>query len=175
MMNNLSNILKKESIFFSLILILALSRLIPHPPNFTPIIAMAIMSNYFFRNIYSSIAALLFSMLLSDIFIGFYANMVFVYLSLFLMAIIFFKINNRFKVNYKNLFIYGLFGSILFYLISNFGEWVLGDLYAKNLEGLINCYILAIPFFKNTLFSTIFFSYISLITGTCINRFLIKI
>tara|TARA_Y100000590_G_scaffold255229_1_gene286570 strand:+ start:8638 stop:9165 length:528 start_codon:yes stop_codon:yes gene_type:complete len=175
MINDISNILKKESIFISLILILALSRLIPHPPNFTPIIAMAIMSNYFFRNIYSSIAVLFFSMLLSDIFIGFYKNMFFVYLSLFLIAIIFFKINRRFKVNYKNLFLYGLFGSILFYLISNFGVWALGSLYEKNLTGLINCYILAIPFFKNTLLSTIFFSYISLITGICINRFLLKI
>jgi len=174
MIKNLSNILNKESIFFSLILILALSRLIPHPPNFTPIIAMAIISNYFFKNIYSSILALSLSMFLSDIFIGFYTNMIFVYFSLFLINIIFFKINEKYKINYKNIFLYGLAGSILFYLISNFGVWLLGDLYTKNFEGLISCYILAIPFLKNTLLSTIFFSYISLIAGNSINRFLLK-
>ena len=63
------------------------------------------------------------------------------------------------KTNYKNLFIFGFFGSFIFYLISNFGVWAVGDLYAKNLEGLINCYFLALPFFKNTVISTFIFSY----------------
>ena len=54
-MKNLLGILKKEIFPMSLILILAFARLIPHPPNFTPIIAVAIMSGYFFRNIYQII------------------------------------------------------------------------------------------------------------------------
>ena len=95
-MQNLLNILKKEIFPISLILILALARLIPHPPNFTPIIAVAIMSGYFFRNIYLSFAILLISMLLADVFIGFYDNVFFVYLSLFLIACVFFKIS---KIN----------------------------------------------------------------------------
>ena len=152
-------IMQKEIFPISLILLLALSRLIPHPPNFTPIIAVAIMSSYFFRNIYLSLSVLLISMLLGDYFIGFYKNMFFVYLSLFLITSIFFKIN--YKINYKSLFVFGFFGSIIFFVISNFGVWILGNLYEKNINGLINCYLLAIPFFKNTLLSTIFFSYIS--------------
>ena len=67
-MQNLLGILKKEIFPISLILILAFTRLIPHPPNFTPIIAVAIMSGYFFRNIYVSFLILLFSMLMSDFF-----------------------------------------------------------------------------------------------------------
>ena len=63
-MNNLSKILKKEFFPVSLILILVLTRFIPHPPNFTPIVAVAIMSSYFFRNISLSFAVLLFSMLM---------------------------------------------------------------------------------------------------------------
>ena len=140
-----------------LILILALFRLMPHPPNFTPIIAVAIMSSYFFKNIYLSFAVLLISMLLSDIFIGFYPDIFFVYLSLCLITFIFFQIN--FKINYKSLFIFGFFGSLIFYLISNFGVWIVGNLYEKNLSGLMSCYFLAIPFFKNTFFSTLLFSY----------------
>ena len=156
-MQNLLGILKKEIFPISLILILAFARLIPHPPNFTPIIAVAIMSGYFFRNIYVSFLILLFSMLMSDFFIGFYQNMIFVYFSLLLIVFIFSKIIK--KINYKNLFIFGFFGSLIFFIISNLGVWFFGNLYEKDLEGLIKCYFLAIPFFKNTLFSTLIFSY----------------
>ena len=146
-----------------LILILSFSRLMPHPPNFTPIIAVAIMSSYFFKNIYLSCAKLLISMLLADAFIGFYSNMLFVYLSLLLIVFIFHKVSE--KMNFKNLFICGFIASLIFFIISNFGVWVLGspgvlDLpYEKNLNGLVECYILAIPFFGNTFFSTLIFSY----------------
>ena len=146
-----------------LILILSFSRLIPHPPNFTPIIAVAIISSYFFKNIYLSCATLLISMLLADAFIGFYSNMFFVYFSLLLIVFIFHRISE--KMNFKNLFICGFIGSLIFFIISNFGVWVLGspgvlDLpYEKNLNGLVECYILAIPFFGNTFLSTLIFSY----------------
>ena len=102
-MKNLLMILKKELFPIGLILILTFAKLIPHPPNFTPVIAVAIMSGYFFKNIYLSFATLLIAMLLADAFIGFYNNMIFVYLSLFLIAFIFFKISE--KINLKNLLI----------------------------------------------------------------------
>ena len=156
-MKYIEKILKNESFSISLILLLAFSRLIPHPPNFTPIIALAIMSGYIFKNLNISLVVLIISMFLSDIFIGFYKNVIFVYLSLFLITFIFFKISN--KINFKNLFLFSFLGSFIFYIISNFGVWILGNLYEKNLNGLIECYILAIPFFKNTLFSTLIFSY----------------
>ena len=146
-----------------LILILSFSRLIPHPPNFTPIIAVAIISSYFFKNIYLSCATLLISMLLADAFIGFYSNMFFVYFSLLLILFIFHRISE--KMNFKNLFICGFIASLIFFIISNFGVWALGspgvlDLpYEKNLNGLVECYILAIPFFGNTFLSTLIFSY----------------
>ena len=111
-MQNLLGILKKEIFPISLILILAFARLIPHPPNFTPIIAVAIMSGYFFRNIYVSFLILLFSMLMSDFFIGFYQNMIFVYFSLLLIVFIFSKIIK--KINYKNLFIFGFLDHLYF-------------------------------------------------------------
>ena len=142
-------------IFFSLLA----SRLIPHPPNFTPVIAVSIMSGLLFRNFYLSLIVLLISMLLSDIIIGFHTNMIFVYLSLFLVCYISYA--KVIKFNYKNLFIYSFLGSMVFFLISNFGVWLSGNLYTPDLNGLINCYILAIPFFTNTLISTVFFSYIA--------------
>tara|TARA_B100000686_G_scaffold180851_1_gene187782 strand:- start:721 stop:1242 length:522 start_codon:yes stop_codon:yes gene_type:complete len=160
-MQNLFISLKKEIFPIGLILILAFSRLIPHPDNFTPIIALTIMGSYFFKNINFSYLVVFFSMLIADLFLGFYSHMLFVYLSLFLIILIFFKISK--KINYKNLFIFGFFGSVIFFIVSNFGVWVAGNLYEKNMNGLIECYFMAVPFFKNTLISTIIFSYSALI------------
>ena len=168
-MQNLLGVLKKEIFPISLILILAFARLIPHPPNFTPIIAVALVSGYFFKNINLSLLILLVAMLLSDLFIGFYENMIFVYASLLLITFIFHKISN--KINFKNLFFYGFAGSIIFFIVSNFGVWALGSpgvfdvAYEKNLSGLIECYILAIPFFGNTFLSTLIFSYTCIIAN----------
>jgi len=162
-MQNFINILKKEIFPISLILILAFARLIPHPPNFTPIIAVALISGYFFKNINLSLLILLVAMLLSDLFIGFYENMIFVYASLLLITFVFHKISK--KINFKNLFIYGFAGSLIFFIVSNFGVWALGSpgvydiAYEKNLNGLMQCYILAIPFFGNTFLSTLIFAY----------------
>ena len=162
-MQNLVNILKKEIFPISLIIILAFARLIPHPPNFTPIIAVAIISGYFFKNFNLSVLILLSAMLISDLFIGFYDNIIFVYLSLIVITFIFHKISSN--INFKNLFIYSFAGSVIFFVISNFGVWALGSpgvqdiAYEKSLNGLIQCYILAIPFFGNTFLSTLIFSY----------------
>jgi len=102
-------------------------------------------------------------MLLSDLFIGFYENMIFVYASLLLITFVFHKISK--KINFKNLFIYGFAGSLIFFIVSNFGVWALGSpgvldvAYERNLSGLVECYILAIPFFGNTFLSTLIFAY----------------
>ena len=162
-MNNLLITLRKEIFPISLIVILAFARLIPHPPNFTPIIAVAIISGYFFKNFNLSVLILLVAMLISDLFIGFYENVIFVYASLLLITFVFYKISN--KINFKNLFVYGFAGSLIFFIISNFGVWALGSpgvqdiVYDKSLNGLIECYILAIPFFGNTFLSTLIFAY----------------
>ncbi|OUW61240.1 MAG: hypothetical protein CBD63_02025 [Candidatus Pelagibacter sp. TMED203] len=152
--------MKKEIFPITLILILALSRLIPHPPNFTPIIAVAILSGYFFKNLYLSFLVLITSMIVADFFIGFYDNMLVTYMTLILISLTFYKVGS--KLNYKNLFLFSLFGSLIFFIITNFGVWALGSLYEKNLKGLIECYILAIPFFGNTFLSTLVFAYPSI-------------
>ena len=142
------------------ILFLAFSRLIPHPPNFTPVISIALLSGYFFSNIYLSVTVLLISIFISDFFLGFYENMIYVYFTFILINLIFFKIS--YKINFKNLYLFSCFATLIFYLVSNFIVWATGTLYEKNLAGLINCYVLAIPFLKNTLISTLFYSYLGL-------------
>tara|TARA_B110001450_G_scaffold50964_1_gene47596 strand:- start:3471 stop:4004 length:534 start_codon:yes stop_codon:yes gene_type:complete len=161
-------LVKKDLFPLILILLMVFSRLIPHPPNFTPIIAVAIMSGYLFKNLYLSISVLFFSMIVVDMFIGFYSNMFFVYFPLFIIAYFCFFKNK--KINAKNLFIYGISSSLIFFIISNFGVWVSSDMYEKNIAGLVNCYIMAIPFLKNTLISTVLFSYLSFISVNTFNK-----
>jgi hypothetical protein len=65
------------------------------------------------------------------------------------------------KISSRSLVVFSLGGSLLFYMISNLGVWILSDIYEKNLIGLFNCYVLALPFLKNSILSTILFVYLS--------------
>ncbi len=140
-------------IFFGLIL--ALSRIIPHPPNFTPILASAIMAPLLIKDRWVGIAIPILAMFLSDIIIGFHPYQFVVYSSILIIALI-----SPMQKNYINLGIMAIAGSVWFFLTTNFAVWLLWDYYPKNFEGLISCYTLAIPFFKNTLISTCLFTII---------------
>lgn len=150
-------------IFFSTIL--ALYRIIPHPPNFTPIIASAIMAPFLMKNKMASIILVILAMLLSDLIIGFHPYQLVIYSLLILISLLSPKI-----LKYKNLFFYGVFSSLLFFLVTNFAVWLAWDYYSKDMNGLILCYTLALPFFTNTLISTIFFSFIIKILSTKLDK-----
>ena len=156
-MHFFNSILRNNFFSISLIFVLTLSRLIPHPPNFTPIISVAILSSFFFKNINLSISVILISMFISDLLIGFHDYVFFTYIPLVVIAIVF----KEKILKYKNILIYSVIGVIIFYLISNFGVWFLGKNYEENIQGLINCYIAGLPFLKNSLISTIFYTYLT--------------
>tara|TARA_B100000401_G_scaffold431523_1_gene367685 strand:- start:1340 stop:1855 length:516 start_codon:yes stop_codon:yes gene_type:complete len=158
-MTNLFADYRKNYLPFLLIFILVFSRLIPHPPNFTPIIAAAIISTHLFKNIWSSSFILLASMLLSDLFIGLHWGAIYVYISLFII-IVFQSVIAK-KISLKNLIFYCFVSSLIFFILTNLGVWAFSNMYEKNINGLFVCYILAIPFFTNTIISTIFFSYLA--------------
>ena len=135
----------------SLILILSFSRLIPHPWNFTPILATGIFSGFYFRKFYLSLFIVIFSMFLGDLYLGFHNTMFFTYISLTVAVVLGIYIK-YFKFN--EILISGLISSVCFFIVTNFGAWLTLEMYEKNLSGLIRSYILAIPFFHNTLIST---------------------
>lgn len=134
-------------IFFTL----AASRFIPHPPNFTSLISLSFYVPVLFGTRY--IPVVLLSFILTDIFLGFHDTIFFTWGSIFLISFI----SNFFKAELTRRLIGNLFGSTLFFLITNFGVWLTG-LYEFNFNGLITCYILALPFFGNTIVSTLFFA-----------------
>tara|TARA_B100001250_G_C19791436_1_gene786697 strand:- start:180 stop:704 length:525 start_codon:yes stop_codon:yes gene_type:complete len=137
-----------------LILVLSFSRIIPHPPNFTPILAVGIFSGFYFKNFIPSFFIVVFSMFLGDLFLGFHNTMFFTYTSLAAAVLIGVFIKN-FK--FKEVLIGGLASSVIFFVVTNFGVWALTSMYENNLGGLINSYLFAIPFFHNTLLSTLIY------------------
>lgn len=134
----------------------AFIRLIPHPPNFAPIAAMALFGGAYFNRKSFAFAVPLAAMFLTDAIIGFHSEMWLVYLSFALIVLIGMLMLK--KVNIKNVIIASLTASISFFIITNFGVWAFGTMYPKNIAGLIECYIAAIPFIQNTLIGDLFFS-----------------
>lgn len=130
---------------------LAASRFIPHPPNFTSLIALSFYIPALIGIRY--LPALLISFVITDLFIGFHGVTLFTWGS-----VIFIGLLSKYFVKTLTLRISGvLIGACLFYLITNFGVWSLGS-YGYTMEGLIACYTLAIPFFAHTIISTIIYS-----------------
>ena len=132
-----------------LILVAAASRLLPHPPNFTPIAALALFGGAHFGGKRWALLMPLAAMFLSDLVIGLHPLLPVVYGSFAVIVSIGFWLRAR-----RGLIpIAGavLASSLLFFLVTNFGVWALGSLYPKTAQGLLACYAAAIPFFQNTL------------------------
>jgi hypothetical protein len=139
-----------------LILIGISSRFFPHPPNFAPIAAIALFGGvYFSRKI--ALILPIGAMVISDIFIGFYEPklMVSVYGSFLLCVAIGFWLKKHKK--WHTVLGSAILGAVLFFLITNFAVWAFAFWYPKTLSGLIQCYFMALPFFKNTLLGDLFY------------------
>jgi hypothetical protein len=130
-----------------IILLAALSRLLPHLPNFTPVGAMALFGGAFLANRVRALAAVFAAMLISDLFLGFHATAWAVYLSLGMIVLL----GSQFIGGLRSGVAICVLASLLFFLVTNFAVWLGGGLYPLTLEGLILCYVAAIPFFWNTL------------------------
>lgn len=149
----------KQLVFIAggLILLAAVSRLIPHPPNFAPIASLAIFGGTVINNKKYALILPLGALLLSDILFelftstkGFYdISQTFVYGAFILITFLATKIKT---VSTKNILFACLWSGAIFFILSNFGVWLTGVFYPKTLAGLMQCYTAAIPFYKNEFF-----------------------
>ena len=131
-------------------------RLVPHPPNFTPIGAMALFSGAYFGRRSLAFVAPFAAMLLADAVLGFYPEAIFVYLSvaaIVLMGGLLAKRRTVLKIGAA-----AIASSILFFLVTNFGVWAVMNYYPKTIAGLAACYVAALPFFQNTLAGDLFYA-----------------
>ncbi|HEY4799466.1 MAG TPA: DUF6580 family putative transport protein [Bacteroidia bacterium] len=135
------------------IVIAAISRLLPHPPNFTPIGAMALFGGACLTNKRIALALPLIAMLISDILIGFHNTMIYVYASFVLITFIGIYIRRNAKTS--AIILASLISSVLFFLITNFGVWAAAG-FENGPAGLLSTYALGIPFFNHNLFGSFF-------------------
>jgi hypothetical protein len=137
------------AVLISLVLIAALSRLVPHPPNLTSVTAVALFGGAYFSDRRLAFLVPLGALFLSDLVLGFYNHMEIVYSSFALIVCI----GLWLQKNRSMLHIAGgaLASSILFFLLTNLGVWAFDSLYPRTIEGLVACYVAAIPFFRSTL------------------------
>ncbi len=135
-------------VLIGVILAAAASRVIPHPPNFTPIAAMALFGGAQFTDRRLAFLVPLSAMFASDLVIGLHRLLPVIYACFALIVCLGFWVRPRKSA----LRIAGatLAGSVLFFIVTNFAVWAAGSLYPKTLEGLVTAYVAAIPFFRNT-------------------------
>ncbi len=144
-----------------MILAAALTRLLPHPVNVAPIAAMALAGGVYLDKRYSLVIPIV-ALLISDLFLGFYLILFFVYGSVVLIGLAGLWLRDH----KKPLPVFGatIFSSVLFFLVTNFGVWIVGpEMYPKTWTGLLECYTAGIPFFRNTLFGDLF--YVAILFG----------
>ena len=141
-----------------IIILAAFTRIMPHPPNFTPIIAMGLFGGAYLKDKRWALLLPVSAMLLADVFLGFHGTMIWVYGSLIIITTLGFLLKRG--VTLKNGAISTIGGSLLFFLVTNFGVWASSSFYPNNVEGLISCYAAGIPFFGNTLGGSLFYSFL---------------
>lgn len=132
-------------------------RLVPHPANFAPVTAVAIFGGAALPRKYA-VAVPLLAMCLSDLLIGWYDYRVMLVVWGCYAATAF--ASGRWPKRPNVLGTAALTGSasLCFFLLTNFAVWAWGDMYPHTLSGLADCYVLALPFFRNTLLSDVVYT-----------------
>ncbi len=151
-----SKLLKIEYFILPFIAILfgAFLRLIPHPANIAPIAAMALFGGVYFNKKYALIIPIL-AMIASDIFLGFSPSTPLVYASFLISGIIGLWLRNH--KNTASILGASIISSIIFFLLTNFNFWYATSLYPKTIDGMVQAYFMAIPFFRNTIMGDLIF------------------
>jgi hypothetical protein len=166
--------ISEKSLFIAAVLLfVAFSRLLPHLPNFTPVAAMALFGGAMLRNTRSAYLLTFAALLLSDVLVNVllyndsnflnYFSQPFVWAVYFSFGLtVFMGSSIKNPMNVKQVALYSISSSLIFWIITNFACWPNNPLYTQDFSGIVNCYIAAIPFLGNILgdlfYNTILFS-----------------
>ncbi|MFH1207055.1 MAG: DUF6580 family putative transport protein [Patescibacteria group bacterium] len=131
-----------------------LMRLVPHPYNFIPVGALALFCGTHIRSRWGVLIPLA-AMIVTDSIIGWHSLILFTWGCYALVGMIGWWV--RQNKNIGRIVAGTVAGSVLFYIVTNFAVWAFTPLYSKTLAGLVQSYIMAIPFYRNTFFGDIFY------------------
>ena len=140
----------------AIIFALAIFRLLPHLPNVSPIAAMALFGGAYFSDKRVAFVIPFVALFLSDLILGLHNSMIFVYAGFGLTVAIGFLLQSR--VTLTNTAFAVVASSVLFFVLTNFGAWMMSGLYAKTMTGLMQAYAAGIPFFQNSLLGNLVFA-----------------
>ncbi len=143
-------------VIIGMILAAMFSRLIPHPPNFVPLSAIALFSGAYFSSKKQAFILPLLALFFSDLILGFHSTMPVTYLSFVLIIFLGFWLKEKKSAIY--IAEASVASSLLFFIITNLGVWAFTQLYPKTIAGLLTCYVAAIPFFHNALLGDLFYT-----------------
>ncbi|MEI6507802.1 MAG: DUF6580 family putative transport protein [Bacteroidota bacterium] len=157
---------KRFTLVAAIVFLAAISRLLPHLPNFTPIGAMALFAGAYITNRFLAFITPLAAMLLSDALMGFNGwyfteQTIAVYATFMLITLLGLSLQNNKSV--VKIGLMSISSSLLFFVVTNLFVWIGGfyhkpELYPLNTAGLMECYTMAIPFFDKTLASDLFYN-----------------
>lgn len=156
---------KETTVVLSLIVLAVASRLLPHPPNFAPITGIALFGAAHFKQKWFAFLLPLFCLFITDLVLGLSWINLFVYGAFALITLIGMK---RKSLHFPSV----LAGSLLFFIVSNLGVWLLH--YPLTVEGLATCLTLAIPFFGNTLAGDLFYTVVLFYTFSTVKKTYLK-
>lgn len=140
----------------AMVFVVAMFRVLPHLPNFTPVAAMALFGGAVLKDKRWAMGIPLLAMFLSDWIIGFHTLAPLIYLSFIVIVFM-----GTFLAERRRMLPVGLVATgaaTFFFVVSNLGVWAVGGLYPRTLDGLLACYVAALPFFQNTLMGTLGYS-----------------
>ena len=143
----------------SLVLLNVLARLLPHPPQFTPLAATALIAGAIFSDRRWALLVPLLSMLISDSLIGTYdwPVMLTVYGCLCVPLLLGKHLRQRTSV--WRIGGAAVLSSLVFFVVTNFAVWACLSWYSHTADGLATCFVNALPFFRNTLFGDVCWSF----------------
>ncbi len=151
----------KILLVLTLVIIGVFSRWLPHPANFTAVGAVALLAGSSLKNRGLALILPFIILVLSDLVLGSHALMVYVYLGFVLVTLLGFLIPDKNVFQKSQIFkISGLAlsSSLMFFLVTNFGVWRSGGIYPQTEAGLIECFMMGLPFLKNQIAGDLFFS-----------------
>jgi hypothetical protein len=155
-MSEKENLLGRTLLALAMIAIAAALRIAPHPWNFTPIGATALFSGAVLKDRRLAFLFPMLALFVGDVFIGFHKLMPVVYASFLLSVAIGFWLRDRRTV--ARISLATLVGAVQFFIIADLGVWAFMSTYPHTLQGLLACYVAAIPFFWNMLASDAFYA-----------------
>lgn len=139
--------------------LLFVARLLPHLSNLTPVFAIALLMGFQARESKSlkflAVVLSISSLVLSDFALGLHSTWAYVYLPLVIVSFAGSFIDLS---QVRSRVLASAIMSFFFYLVSNFGVWEQTDLYTHNISGLVECYIMAVPFLLKSLVADQFFT-----------------